>query len=244
MRLPLFSLALLALASPVEAGEVHAAVAANFTKVAEELAAGFTASTGHGVVFSFGATGALYTQIVQGAPFEVFFSADDTRTRTAIDEGFAVPGTEFTYAIGTLALYGPGLDLGDGAGLLATGAFRHLAVADPAKAPYGAVAAAAMDALGLADKLAGKIVTGDNITQTLMFVESGSTELGFVAMSQVVDKPQTEVWIVPQADYPPIRQNAVLLKAGENDEAARAFLDYVRSPDAARIIEAAGYALD
>ena len=229
---------------PAHAGTVMAAVAANFTTVAEQLAADFNSATGHEVVLSFGATGTLYTQITQGAPFDLFFSADDKRTATAIAEGFGVAGTEFTYAVGKVVLYSPVLDVTDGAGVLAGGAFQHIAVADPRTAPYGAAAMAVLEALGLAEAVTPRIVTGENITQTLQFVESGSAELGFVALSQVIGKPDTQLWRAPQEDYPPIRQNAVLLKAGEGNEAARAFLEYVRSPAAVKLIEAAGYAVE
>jgi molybdate transport system substrate-binding protein len=227
--------------SQAHAGTVHAAVAANFTMVAEQLGADFEAATGHEVVFSFGATGALYTQITQAAPFDVFFSADDKRTQIAIDEGFGVAGTDFTYAVGRVVLYAPALDVTDGAEVLAGGGYQHLAIADPRTAPYGAAGMAVIEALGLTGPVTPKIVTGENITQTLQFVESGSAELGFVALSQVIGKPATQVWLPPQEMYPPIRQNAVLLTAGEGNEAAVAFLGFVRSEAAVAIIKAAGY---
>jgi molybdate transport system substrate-binding protein len=196
------------------------------------------------VVLSFGATGTLYTQITQGAPFEVFFSADDRRTATAVEDGFAVAGTEFTYAVGKVVLYSPLIDVTDGAEVLRGGAFRHIAIADPATAPYGAAAMAVLHRLGVTEAVTPKIVTGENTSQTLQFVESGSAELGFVALSQVIGQPDARIWRVPQEDYPAIRQNAVLLKAGEANEAAKAFLDYVKGPAAVKVIEAAGYAVE
>ena len=237
------ALALTMLALPAQAGTVNAAVAANFTKVAEQLGADFKAATGHDVVFSFGATGALYTQITQAAPFDVFFAADDKRTATAITDGLGVAGTEFTYAMGKVVLYSPGLDVTDGEAVLKGGAFQHIAIADPEAAPYGAAGMAVLAALGLTEAVTPRIVTGENITQTLQFVDSGSAELGFVALSQVIGKPATQAWLPPQEMYPPIRQNAVLLKVGETNEAAKAFLDYVRSAAAVQVIEAAGYSL-
>jgi molybdate transport system substrate-binding protein len=230
--------------APVQAGTVNAAVAANFTKVAEQLGADFNAATGHEVVFSFGATGALYTQITQAAPFDVFLSADAKRTQTAIDEGFGVAGTDFTYAVGKVALYSPVLDVTDGEAVLRGGAFQHIAVADPKTAPYGAAGLAVLEALGLTADVTPKIVTGENITPALQFVDSGSAELGFVALSQVIGKPAAQVWLPPQEDYPPIRQNAVLLKSGEGNEAARAFLDYLKTDAAIAVINAAGYELE
>jgi molybdate transport system substrate-binding protein len=230
--------------SSAVAGTVHAAVAANFAKVAEQLAADFKTATGHDVVLSFGASGALYTQVTQGAPFEVFFSADAKRTQTAIDEGFGVAGTDFTYAVGKVVLYSPAIDVTDGAAVLVGGAFQHIAIADPKTAPYGAAGMAVLEKLGLTGAITPKIVTGENITQTLQFVDSGSAEVGFVALSQVIGKPDTQVWRVPQEDYPTIRQNAVLLKTGEGNEAATAFLEYVKSDAAIAVIKVAGYELE
>ena len=246
MRAISIALALtLALASaPARAETVNAAVAANFTKVAEQLGADFKAATGHDVVFSFGATGALYTQITQAAPFDVFFSADAKRTQTAIDEGFGVAGTDFTYAVGKVVLYSPTIDVTDGEAVLRANAFQHIAIADPKAAPYGAAAMAVLEGLGLTDAMTPKIVTGESITQTLQFVDSGSAELGFVALSQVIGKPATQTWLPPQDMYPAIRQNAVLLKAGEANDAAKAFLDYVKSDAAIAVIKAAGYELE
>jgi molybdate transport system substrate-binding protein len=229
--------------APAQGGTVNAAVAANFTKVAEQLGADFKAATGNDVVFSFGATGALYTQITQAAPFDVFFSADDKRTATAIKDGFGVEGTDFTYAVGKVVLYSPTIDVTDGEAVLKANAFQHIAIADPKAAPYGVAGMAVLDKLGLTDAVTPKIVTGENITQTQQFVDSGSAELGFVALSQVIGKPATQTWLPPQEMYPAIKQNAVLLKVGETNDAAKGFLEYVKSEAAVKVIEAAGYSL-
>jgi molybdate transport system substrate-binding protein len=226
---------------PALAADVSAAVAANFTKPAEEIGAAFTAKTGDTVTFSFGATGALYTQISQGAPFEVFFSADNKRPAQAVAEGFAVDGSVFTYAVGKVVLYSPSLDLTDGAAVLKANAFQHLSVADPKTAPYGAAAMETLDQLGLTEAVTPKIVTGENISQALQFVDTANAELGFVALSQVIDKPAPQVWRVPAEDYSPILQHAVLLKAGEADPAAAAFLEFLKGDEARAIIEKYGY---
>jgi molybdate transport system substrate-binding protein len=244
MRAAAVALALAVSSAPAQAGTVHAAVAANFTKVAEQLGADFKAATGHDVVYSFGATGALYTQIAQAAPFDVFFSADDKRTKTAIDDGFGVEGTDFTYAVGKVVLYSPTLDVTDGEAVLKANAFQHIAIADPNTAPYGAAAMAVLEARGLTEAMTPKMVTGENVTQTLQFVDSGSAELGFVALSQVVGKLGAQTWLPQQESYPAIRQNAVLLKVGEANEAAVAFLEYVKSAPAMAVIKAAGYELE
>ncbi|MDB5538348.1 MAG: Molybdate transporter substrate-binding protein [Devosia sp.] len=233
--LPVFAMA------PAFAAEVSAAVAANFTKPAEEIAAAFTAKTGDTVTFSFGATGALYTQITQGAPFEVFLSADNKRPAQAVTDGLGVDGSVFTYAVGKVVLYSPALDLTDGAVVLSANQFQHLAIADPKTAPYGAAAMETIEKLGLTGALTPKLVTGENISQALQFIDSGNAELGFVALSQVIDKPALQVWRVPAEDYSPILQDAVLLKTGEANPAAAAFLLFLKSDEARAIMEKYGY---
>ena len=235
-------LAGLLLTTAARAETVSVAVAANFTDVAEQLAPLFEAATGHELRYSFGATGLLYTQISQGAPFEVFLSADDIRPAKAVADGLGVEGTVFTYAIGALALYSTVLDLSDGRAVLAAGNFDKVAIADPASAPYGRAAQQTLEAMGLTSAIAPKLVTAENITQALQFVESGNAELGFVAASQVIGKPA--VWLVPAELYEPIRQDAVLLMAGEANPAATAFIDFLKSDAAVAVIEAAGYVVE
>ncbi len=230
------------LAAPVRAGETMAAVAANFTEPANEIAAAFTAATGHTVTFSFGPAGQFYTQITQGAPFEVFLSADQARPEKAESEGFAVPGSRFTYATGKLVLWSADPALIDGTGaVLGKSDLAHVALADPAAAPYGAAAVEAMKALGVYDSLAPKLVTGKSISQTHQFVATGNAPVGFVALSQVIADDKGSRWMVPQDLYTPIRQDAVLLKTGETSEAARAFLDFLKTPEARAIIVRYGY---
>jgi molybdate transport system substrate-binding protein len=237
----LLTLALLAgTVLPSSAETVNVAVAANFTAVAETLAEQFTVESGHEVVLSFGATGQLYTQITQAAPFGVFLAADTDRPLRAVADGFAVEGSFFVYAEGQLALYGPGRDLSDGVAALA-GDFEKLAIADPAAAPYGKAAVETLTALGLYQTLEPKLVQGENISQTLQFVESGNAELGFVAASQVLGKDGQ--WLVPAELHAPIAQGAVLLKAGEGNAAAEDFLAFLRSDAAVAVIEAAGYSV-
>ncbi|WP_286721802.1 molybdate ABC transporter substrate-binding protein [Devosia sp. 63-57] len=237
----LLSLAVLAAtAVPSWAETVHVAVAANFTAVAEDLSAKFEAETGHDVELSFGATGQLYTQITQAAPFGVFLAADTARPQKAIDEGFGVEGSFFVYAEGRLVLYGPGRDMSDGEAALKAD-FNKIAIADPAAAPYGKAAVETLTALGLYETLQPKIVQGENISQTLQFVETGNAELGFVAASQVLGK--ADQWLVPAEMHTPIAQGAVLLKSEAENPAALAFIAYLRSDAAVAVIEAAGYSV-
>lgn len=226
------------------AAQVQVAVAANFSGVLDQLAAAFKAKTGDELVISAGATGALYTQITQGAPFEIFLAADNKRPAQAVTEGFGVEGSVFTYAVGKVVLYSTTMDVADGEAVLKAGAFDYISVADPKTAPYGVAAMETMDAVGVTAALTPKIVTGESIAQTVLFVESGSADLGFVALSQVVGKPENSFWIVPPDLYSPIRQDAVLLRAGEGNPGARAFLEFLRSNEATAIVSQFGYVVD
>jgi molybdate transport system substrate-binding protein len=232
---------LLALASEAHAGDTNVAVAANFTQPAKEIAQLFQASSGHKAILSFGATGQFYTQITEGAPFQVFLSADQSTPKRLADNGLAVADSLFTYAIGKLVLFSINATLVTGEQTLRDAKFNKIAIADPATAPYGAAAVETMRALGLYDTLARKIVEGSNIAQTFQFVDTGNAELGFVALSQVVTTKDGSKWIVPSNLYSPIRQDAVLLRSGADDEAAKAFLAFLKGAEAAAVIERFGY---
>ncbi|WP_370642279.1 molybdate ABC transporter substrate-binding protein [Afifella sp. H1R] len=228
-------------ASMAAAAETNVAVAANFTEAAKEIAAAFKEKTGDEAALSFGSTGQLYTQISQDAPFEVFLAADDERPAKAITEGYAVEGSDFTYAIGKIVLWSTDADLVTGEDTLTSGDFDKISIANPTTAPYGAAAVEAMKALGVYDDLEPKIVQGNNIAQAFQFVQTGNAELGFVALSQIAASDEGSRWEVPADLYTPIKQDAVLLKKGEESEAAKAFLDFLKGPEAGAIIEKYGY---
>lgn len=233
---------LLVATAPSAAADVSVAVAANFTEPAKEIAAAFLKTTGDTATLSFGASGTFYTQIAHGAPFEVFLSADADRPAAAERDGFAVPGTRFTYAIGRLVLYSATPGLVDASGMvLKTGSFAHLAIADPTAAPYGVAAEQTMVKLHVADALASRIVKGSSITQAYQFIATEAAELGFVAQSQVINVPGGSRWLVPVNDHAPIDQQAVLLKTGANNPAAAGFIKFLKSPDARAIIRRYGY---
>ncbi|TBU71509.1 molybdate ABC transporter substrate-binding protein [Pseudomonas daroniae] len=245
---PLFVLcASLAMAGNALADQVQVAVAANFTAPMQAIASEFEKDTGHSVQASYGATGQFYAQITNGAPFEVFLSADDSTPAKLEQEGQSVDGSRFTYAIGTLVLWSPKEGFVDDKGaVLEKGDFKHLSIANPKAAPYGLAATQTLDKLGLSDTLKGKIVEGQNITQALQFVSTGNAELGFVALSQVYKDGQItsgSAWIVPEAMYEPIRQDALILKKGADNPAAKALVDYLKGPKAAEIIKSYGYQL-
>ncbi len=230
-----------ALSGGAQAGEVKVAVAANFTEAAKEIGALFEKSSGHKAVFSFGATGQLFTQISQDAPFEVFLSADQTTAKKAADDGFALEDSRFTYATGKIVLFSKDKDLVKGEATLKDGKFTKIAIANPATAPYGAAAVEAMKALGVYDSLSAKIVQGQNISQTYQFVETSNAELGFVALSQVIGKGDGSRWVVPANLYTVIAQDAVLLKKGAENEAARAFLAFLKGPESLAVKDKFGY---
>lgn len=224
------------------AAEAQVAVAANFTEPAKAIAERFRARTGHVAVLSFGSSGQFYAQIANGAPFEVFLSADRERPEKAEADGLAVAGTRFTYARGRLVLWSPTPGLVDGRGqVLRSDRFHKLSIADPKLAPYGEAAVQAMRGLGVYDRVQPRLVLGTSITQAYQFVRSGAAELGFVALSQVADEKGGSRWVVPAADHDPIDQQAVLLKPGANDPAAKAFLAFLKGPEARAIIRRYGY---
>jgi molybdate transport system substrate-binding protein len=240
-RLLLPLVALIPLAGAARAGTVNVAVAANFTEPAKEIAAAFKAATGHEAVLSFGNSAQLLVQISQSAPFQVFLSADEERPRKAVEEGLAVADSRFTYAIGKLVLWSRDPGLVQGEQTLKAGTFARLSIANPAAAPYGAAAMEVLGSLGLAEMLKPKIVMGTTIAQAFQFVDTGNAELGFVALSQVVSNASGSRWMVPQPLYRPIRQDAVLLRQGKDDEAAKAFLAFLKGPEARAVIARFGY---
>ena len=232
---------LLSAAGTAGAAETNIAVAANFTAPAKEIAKAFEAKTGHKAVLSFGATGQFYAQIKQDAPFTVFLAADDTTPAKAVDEGLAVAESRFTYAVGRLVLWSKDPKKVGGEETLRTGIFEKVAIANPATAPYGAAAVQTMKKMGVYDSLQAKLVQGNSIAQAYQFVETGNAEVGFVALSQVIVRNEGSCWPVPDLLHEPIRQDAVLLKKGAGDEAAKAFLAFLKGPEAGAVIARYGY---
>jgi molybdate transport system substrate-binding protein len=227
------------------AGDVQVAVAANFAGPMEKLAEQFQKDTGHKAIIANGATGKFYAQIRNGAPFEVLLSADDETPARLEAEGQVVAKSRFTYAVGRLVLWSAKADYVDATGaVLKTGAFTHLAIANPKTAPYGAAAVAVIDKLGLTARLQPRLVQGENIAQAFQFASTGNAELGFVAQAQVWRDGKFTAgsgWIVPATMHAPIRQDAALLTRGAKNPAAQALLDYLRTDKAKALILAYGY---
>lgn len=236
----------MACVAPASADDVTVAVAANFISPFQSITSEFEQRTGHRVRTIAGSSGNFYSQIKNGAPFDVFFSADRERPQWLEDDGLAVKGSRFTYAVGRLILWSADPNLVRGEQTLRIGTFEHVAIANPHLAPYGLAAKQVMTKLAVWDQLQPRIVHGESIGQTMGFVTSGNAQLGFVALSQVVDPTRKQTgsrWDVPVDLYAPIHQDAVLLVRGGGNSAAVALMEYVRSSDARRIIERFGYGL-
>lgn len=233
--------------SLVRADDVTVAVAANFIEPARQMAVAFEMDSGHHLVLSAASAGKLFAQIMNGAPFDVFLSADAQTPIKLEAQGLAVPGTRFTYAVGRLVLWSadPHVDLSQGHAVLRQGEFAHLAVANPRTAPYGLAAISVLQRLGLDKSLAGKLVRAEDVGQAFQFAATRNADLAFVALSQVLHAQidlGTNVWRVPETWYPLIIQDAVLLERAKDSAAARAFLDYLRGPAGVALIERFGYA--
>lgn len=240
----LICVALFWASATLHAEQVTVAVASNFTGAMKEIAAAFERESGHEVRLAFGSSGKFYAQIQHGAPFQVFFSADAAKPEALEKAGQAVPGSRFTYAVGGLVLWSADSGRVQGPGTLKAGNFNKLALANPKLAPYGAAAVQVLDRLGLAQATRPHWVQGENIAQTYHFVASGNAQLGFVALSQVTRDGEIREgsgWIVPAKLHRPIRQDAVLLQRGANNEAAQSLLRFVRGDKAAQIIRSFGY---
>ena len=238
-------LTVLALGNTANADEVRVAVAANFATPLKALAIDFEKSTGHKLLMSAGATGKLYAQIKSGAPFDIFLAADDAAPARLEQENESVAGTRFTYAIGKLVLWSAQTQWVDAQGdVLKTGHFKHLALAAPQLAPYGAAAIQTLTQLGLLSALTPRLVQGESIGQTFSFVATGNAELGFVALSQVYENGKFthgSGWIVPAQLYSPLRQDALLLKPGRANPGAMALLAYLKTDKTRTLLRSFGY---
>lgn len=229
------------------AGEVNAAVAANFTAPAQQIVELFQKESGHVVKLSFGSSGKFTSQIKEGAPFDVFLAADEKNPKLLEQEGLAVEGSRFIYALGKLVLWSTQTNLVDAKGaVLRKGNYNKIAYAEPKLAPYGTAAKETLEELGLWNTVQGKLVTGESITQAYQFAATGNADLAFIALSQITkDGKVTEGswWIVPAHMYNPIKQSAVLLTAAQDKVAARAFLVFLKGEKAVAIIRTYGYEL-
>ena len=235
------------MSASVHAGEVRVAVASNFAAPMERIAVLFQQESGHTLKVSLGSSGSFYTQIKGGAPFDVFLSADDAIPKRLVQEKLALESSRFVYALGKLVLWSVQPDLVDAKGaVLNKGNFNKLAIANPLLAPYGMAAKETLEKLVMWNAMQGKLVKGENITQTYQFVATENAELGFIALSQITkDGKVTEGswWLVPSQMYKPIKQSAVQLSGAKDKVAAQAFLAFLKSEKAVAIIRGFGYEL-
>lgn len=232
--------------APALASELRVAVAANFLGTLNQLAPLYEAHSGQKLLISSGSTGRHYAQIVNGAPFDVFLSADIERPTLLVNEGLAVAASRFTYARGVLVLWSdnPDLPLQNGV-FLSSPELRHLALVNPRTAPYGAAGVEVMEQLGVYQQLrAGRIAQAENLTQAMQFVTSGTAQAGFLALSQIIQPDGSlrgNAWLPPVSSYSSLEQQAVVLTASPQQQAAQAFLDWLKSEEARAVIKAAGY---
>lgn len=226
-----------------EPPRLRVATAANFLTACERLGAAFEKRSGIEVEVVAGSTGKLYAQIMQGAPFDLFLAADAARPKKLAANGVGLASSRVIYALGKLVLWAPNKSLaGRGAKVLASAHFRHLAIANPRTAPYGAAAVDALDHLGLGRRLSAKLVRGEDVGQTFGFIAGKAADLGFVALAQVKARrrPRREYWLVPGKLYRPIEQQAIIVRGGHRRDAAR-FLSYLRGVEGRKVIEDLGY---
>lgn len=235
------------LSSPVCAGEVSVAVAANFAAPMERIVPLFEKESGHTVKVSLASTGKLYSQIKGGAPFDVLLAADEATPKRLVQDGLAAGGSRFVYALGKLVLWSAQPDFVDARGaVLNKGGFGKLAIANPRLAPYGVAAKETLEKLTMWNAMQGRLLRGEDIAQAYQFVATENAELGFIALSQIMRNGKVSEgssWLVPAELYKPIRQSAVMLSGAKDQTAAQAFLAFLRSEKAAAVMRGFGYEL-
>ncbi|KGK41242.1 hypothetical protein LH51_16245 [Nitrincola sp. A-D6] len=232
--------------SHLTANELRVAVAANFLGTLNQLAPLYEAHSGQTLLISSGSTGRHYAQIHNGAPFDIFLSADVARPELLVEEGLALADSRFTYARGVLVLWSDQDDLLlQGGEFLHSEALQHLALVNPRTAPYGAAGVEVMQLLGVYERLqAGHIAQAENLTQAMQYITSGTAQAGFLALSQVVEvdgSVRGNAWLPDSDSYASLEQQAVVLSASPQPEAGQAFLDWLKTDEARALIQAAGY---
>ncbi len=230
--------------------EIVVAAAADMSAALPQLAAAYTKETGQTVKLSFGSSGNLANQIRNGAPFDVFFSADEEYPQQLIAEGLASKDTLYRYAIGRLVLWVPSNSLLDlsklGMKALLDPSVKKISIANPATAPYGRAAEAALRHSGIYDQVSSRFVLGENVSQAAQFVESGNAQAGLIALSHALApalKNKGRYWAVPLGAYPTLNQAAVVLSKSKQPDAARKFMEFLRTPEATSLLTSFGFSL-
>jgi molybdate transport system substrate-binding protein len=235
---------------PVLPQVITIAAAADMSAALPQLVDAYTKKTGQQVKLTFGASGNLTTQIRNGAPFDVFFSADEDYPKQLIDAGLAGKDSLYRYAVGRLVLWMPNevhIDLQRlGMQVLLDPAVKKISIANPQHAPYGRAAESALRHYGIYEQVSGKLVLGESVSQAAQFVESGNAQAGLIALSHALTpslKSAGRYWTVPLDAYPTLNQAAVVLSHSKQQAAARKFLDFVRSPEATSLLMQYGFSL-
>jgi len=238
----------LSVASPGRAAdELTIAAAADLTFAFKDVAAKFQAQTGNTVKLSFGSSGNFFSQIQNGAPFDLFFSADLSYAKKLEDNGLAEPGTLYEYATGKIVLWVPAgskLDVSKGLAVLTDPTIHKIAIANPEHAPYGRAAKAALQKEGVYDQIKDKIVLGENISQTAQFVQSGNADVGIIALSLALAptlKNKGKYFEIPADDYPAIEQAAVVLKSSQHKDLAKKLVSFLKQPESTEIMQRYGF---
>jgi molybdate transport system substrate-binding protein len=245
-----FAVVLLSALSSFGQPEISVAAASDLQPALTEIAVRFEKQSGGNVKLSFGSSGNFFAQIQNGAPYDLFFSADVDYPKKLESGGLAEPGSLYQYAIGRIVLWVPNasiIEVTKGLNVLADPAVKRLAIANPAHAPYGRAAEAALKKAGLWERVAPKVVLGENISQTAQFVQSGNADAAILALSLVLSpgmKNQGRYFDIPQELYPPLCQAAVILRSSQHQEAARRFIEFMKTSEIKTLLKQYGFALE
>lgn len=230
---------------PVKAEQINIAVASNFIKPMKKIVQIYEKQSGHKVVMSFGSSGKFFAQISHGAPYHIFFSADQEKIIALEKANLIIKNSRFTYAIGALVLWSPTEGyFTDGAAFLADGHFKKLAMANPKLAPYGRAAQEVLAYTSLSEQVRTKQVIAENIAQAFQFATTGNAEIGLIALSQVMNNgviSSGSSWVIPHSYYQPIKQDAAILKRAKNNQVSQDFIAFMRSSEVKSIMTSFGY---
>jgi molybdate transport system substrate-binding protein len=234
---------------PAAAEDITIAAASDLNFAFKEIVTEYEKTTGNHVKLTLGSSGNFFSQIQNGAPFDLYFSADIGYPRKLEEAGLVVPGSLYPYAVGRIVLWtgnGSQLDISKGLEVLREPTIKKIAIANPKHAPYGRAAVAAMEYFKVYDQVKDKLILGENISQTAQFIESGACDIGIIALSLAIAPTMQaagQYWEIPATAHLPLEQGAVILKQSKNPEAARQFLEFIKSPRGQEIMKRYGFTL-
>ena len=229
--------------------DIAVAAASDLQFAIKELIVEYEKQTGHHVKLSLGSSGNFYAQLQQGAPFDLYFSADIGYPKKLEEAGLTVPGSLYRYAVGRVVLWAPKqspVEVSKGLTVLRDAAVRKIAIANPKHAPYGRAAVAAMEQSQVYAEVKDRLVLGENISQAAQFIESGACDVGIIALSLAmapVMKSAGSYWLIPAEAHPPLEQGAVIMKQSKQQDAARHFLQFMQSPQGQEVMTRYGFTL-